>query len=431
MSVIVGGPGTGKTRTVAALVATLLAARPRARIALVAPTGKAAARMGDSIRLIAGQLRALGADRHELADQLDATSASTIHRLLGPLPNGRFRHGRGSPLALDAVIVDESSMVSLPLMVDLFDALTPETKVVLVGDPGQLASVEAGSVLSDIAGPTLDAALAGTAAPSGPLAARISVLTESHRFPIGSAVDRFAGAIRAGDADAALAVLTEPAPTDDRAGVTLTWRAEAGDTPGGADAVRAAALDAARRTVALSTAGDANGALASLAEVRVLCAHRRGPFGVAHWNRRVEQWLATDGPAPRGFYLGRPVLVTANDPANGLFNGDLGVVVADGDDRMVAFPHDATFRRLMPARLESIETVHAMTIHKSQGSEFDHVVVVLPPAASRLASRELLYTAVTRARRHVTIVGSDDALRAAIEHCVVRASGLGDRLWPA
>ncbi len=379
LSVVVGGPGTGKTRTVAALVAMLLAAHPQARVALVAPTGKAAARMGDSLRLVAAQVRELGADRRELADRMEATGASTIHRLLGARPNGRFRHGRGSPLALDAVIVDEGSMVSLPLMVDLLDALTPETKLVLVGDPGQLASVEAGSVLSDIAGPTLDAALAGTPAPRGPLATAISVLTESHRFPIGSAVDRFAAAIRAGDADAALTVLTERSPAGEHGGVGLTWCDEAGDTARGADAVRDVALDPARRTVALSADGDATGALASLAEVRVLCAHRRGPFGVAHWNRRVEQWLAADGPAPRGFYLGRPVLVTANDPANGLFNGDLGVVVADGDERTVAFPHATAFRRLAPARLESIETVHAMTIHKSQGSEFDHVVVVLPP----------------------------------------------------
>ena len=432
LSVIVGGPGTGKTSTVATLLAILLEGDPDIRVALAAPTGKAAARMGESIRAVAGRVRDIGPDHHSLAARMEATGVSTVHRLLGPRRDGRFRHGRSDPLPLDAVIVDESSMVSLPLMVDLFDAIEPTAKVVLVGDPGQLASVEAGSVLSDIAAPTLDSALSGAASPTGPLARSISVLSESHRFPSGSGIDRFAAAVRAGDADAAITVLSEAAHDGLGAsdGVALAWQPQAADTPGGANSIRAVALEPAQRTVALCTIGDADGALASLAEVRVLCAHRKGPFGVAHWNRSIEQWMTGDGTPPRGFYLGRPVLVTANDPANGLFNGDLGVVIADGATRTIAFPHEGGPRLLFPSRLESVETVHAMTIHKSQGSEFDHVVVVLPPAESRLASRELLYTAVTRARRRVTLVGDEAALRAAIERRVVRASGLGARLWP-
>ena len=165
--------------------------------------------------------------------------------------------------------------------------------------------------------------------------------------------------------------------------------------------------------------------------MRVLCAHRRGPFGVAWWNQQFEDWLAGDGVRLVGSYVGRPVLVTANDAIKDLYNGDLGVVVRHEGAASVAFPGAEGPRFVAPARVDAAETVHAMTIHKSQGSEFDEVVVVLPPAESRLATRELLYTAVTRARHGVTLVGGEDALRRAVGNRVVRQTGLRDRLWGA
>ncbi len=476
LAVVVGGPGTGKTRTVAALLALLLDAEttaggPPRRVALAAPTGKAAARMGESIVELSEHVRRSGLpDAAGLADRMAAAEASTIHRLLGSRgPGGGFRHDAARPLDHDVVIVDETSMVSLPLMARLLAAVAPDARVVLVGDPGQLASVEAGSVLGDIAGPALDAAAESRPVPAGPLASCVSVLTESYRFPRSSSVGRFAAAVRRGDADVAIAVLQDPPPAPTGAdigtdtvtaataetpegaavsgAVTLAWHPTGGESAAGADAIRAAAEPASRATVEWARAGDAAAALGALGRVRVLCAHRRGPYGVARWNWQFEQWLGEADVVTRGFYAGRPVLVTANDRANGLFNGDLGVVVvppadpgealagapADGPGRLVrvAFPVSAGVRLVAPARLESVETVHAMTIHKSQGSEFDEVIVVLPPAESRLATRELLYTAVTRARRRVTIVGGEKALRAAIGRRVVRASGLARRLWPA
>lgn len=431
LSVIVGGPGTGKTTTVATMLALLLEADPATRIALVAPTGKAAARMGESITALAGRLRESGIDgAAALADRLAAADVSTIHKRLVWRPDGTFRHRRSDPLAHDVVIVDETSMVSLPLMAHLLDAVRPDARIVLVGDPGQLASVEAGSVLGDISGPAVDAALVGAPAPPGPLAVCVSVLVESYRFPADSVVGRFATAVRAGDADAALSVLAGPVATPGGDGVELRWGPASAESEEGEATVKGAALEGARRTREAAEAGDVEAALDALGEVRVLCAHRRGPYGVAWWNWRFEDWLSGDGPRLSGTHVGRPVLVTANDPLNGVSNGDLGVVVATASGPRMAFADPDGARLLAPSRLESLETVHAMTIHKSQGSEFDEVVVILPPAESRLATRELLYTAVTRARRVVTLVGGEAALRRAIANRVVRQTGLRRRLWP-
>jgi exodeoxyribonuclease V alpha subunit len=213
--------------------------------------------------------------------------------------------------------------------------------------------------------------------------------------------------------------------------VAVRWHRAGVESDEGAAAVGEAALSGARQVLEAAAAGDGEAALAALEQVRVLCAHRRGPYGVATWNWRFEQWLADDGRPVAGWYPGRPVLVTANDQLNDLANGDMGVVVATADGPRVAFTGASGVRLLGPARLDAVETVHAMTIHKSQGSEFDEVVVVLPPAESRLATRELLYTAVTRARRAVTLVGPEAALRRAVERRVVRQSGLGPRLWPS
>jgi len=421
LTVLVGGPGTGKTTTVASLLATLVRADAELRIALAAPTGKAAARLGEAFRQAAQHLP------DHLAPLLASAETSTIHRLLGVQWNSRtrFRHDRHRPLPHDVVIIDETSMVSLPLMAKLLDAVRPDARLVLVGDPGQLASVEAGSVLADVAGPVAEGQSA-----VGPLGGCVSALQYSRRFPPGSPLDRLARAVRAGDAAQALAVLRDPAGEVAGRGA-LRWLALSGADTEAASEIRGLAVPAAMQVHRHAVSGDAAAALTSVESLRVLCAHRKGTFGVERWNARIEGWLATEGMAVRGWYVGRPVLVTANDYRNNLYNGDLGVVVVEGSRSLVAFAGVEGVRLFGSAQLESVETVHAMTIHKSQGSEFDHVVVVLPPADSPLATRELLYTAITRARRQVTVVGDQASIEAAINRQVTRSSGLRDLLWPS
>ena len=439
LAVVLGGPGTGKTHTVATILALVLDGAPeRFRVALAAPTGKAAARMGESITRVASELRASDLpDAARLADRMTEVAAAplTLHRLLGHNPGwGTWRHDRSNPLVHDVVIVDETSMVSLPMMARLLDAVRTDARLVLVGDPGQLASVEAGSVLSDIAAGVVDGTDPDVRPFDRPLADCIVELTDSYRFPRHSPVGRFAAAVRRGDADAALEVLAEPAPVAGSAPdteVTIAWHPLGADQREAVAEMAELALPAVRRLHAAAAAGDADTAMAVLDEQRVLCAHRHGPFGIGRWNRQFEEWLGAAGVRTNGFYAGRPVLVTANDATRRLFNGDLGVVVTVDGVEQVVFGSPQHLRRFAPSQLESVETVHAMTIHKSQGSEFDHVIVILPPVDSRLATRELLYTAVTRARHTVTLLGTADAIAAAIGRRVERASGLAARLWSA
>lgn len=435
VTVLAGGPGTGKTTTVAKILRLLRDAPPRVpeeptspggdssvetrsspRIALAAPTGKAAARLQEAVR------EAGGGD----------VPASTLHRLLGWLPGGRFRHDRHDRLPYDVVVVDETSMVSLTMMARLLEAVRPDARLVLVGDPDQLASVEAGAVLGDLARapgrpePHLDAALAAIGLPGGVVN---GVVTLEHVWRFGGAIAAFARAVQAGDGDAAVALLRGGADgsRDDLEFVET-------DSAAAPDAVRADVVGAGRALAGAARVGDVPAALAALERHRVLCGHRRGPYGVARWSREIERWLAealtpTGGPgsAPHDeWYPGRPVLVTANDYDVGLYNGDTGVVVATADGPRVAFPGRA--EPLAPSRLAEVATVHAMTVHRGQGSQFARVTVVLPPADSPLLTRELLYTAVTRAREHVRVVGAEAAVRAAVARPVSRASGLRHRL---
>jgi exodeoxyribonuclease V alpha subunit len=394
LTVLTGGPGTGKTTTVARLLALLTSGR-RLRIALAAPTGKAAARLQEAVQLEVGKLAP--SDQGALA----GLHATTLHRLLGSRPDtsARFRHHRGNRLPHDVIVVDETSMVSLTMMARLLEAVRPETRLVLVGDPDQLASVEAGAVLADLV--------------DGLGVAKIAALKTSHRF--GKSIGELATAIRVGDADRVVEVLRA-------GGEHIEWI----ETEDPREKLRNVLV---RHAVALRTAavlGDERAALEVLDEHRLLCAHRRGPFGVQHWNRQVERWLTeeTGEPIWSSWYAGRPVLVTANDYGLGLYNGDTGVtVVRDGVLRAVI--GDATFAT---SRLADVDTMHAMTIHKSQGSQADEVTVLLPQEDSRLLTRELFYTAVTRAKDRVRVVGSEAALRAAIERRAVRASGLAQRL---
>ncbi len=428
LTVVIGGPGTGKTATVARLVAVLheVAAaegdRPP-RIALTAPTGKAAARLEEQLRDAAEQLtdRAPGA-----AAALRDVRTTTIHRLLGSrLGSNRFRHDAGNPLPHDVVVVDECSMVPLSLMARLMDALRVDTRVVLVGDPDQLEAVEAGTVLDDLVGPVRDGS-----ATSHPVAAGVVELVEGHRFAADSGVARFATAVLAGDADAAVEVLRDPTLPDVR--LVVPTDPEAGPWSDGLAAVRSAVATAASRAAAAAAAGDAATALDAVLSLRVLCAHRHGPAGVSWWNRAVEGWLREQGvDVYERWYAGRPVLITGNDYRLGVYNGDLGVTVADPDSGRleVALPQGSGVRRLAPARLGAVETVHALTIHKSQGSQFHRVVVVLPPTPGPILSRQLLYTAVTRASEQVVVVATEEVLRHGIGRKVDRASGLRDALW--
>ena len=439
--VIAGGPGTGKTRTVARLLAVLQgrgglqereagesadgAGRPL-EIVLAAPTGKAAARVSEAVRREVAETDL----EPEVAGRLSALEARTVHRLLGFRSGGAsFRHDASNPLTADVVVVDEVSMVSLPLMARLLDAVRPEARVVLVGDPYQLASVEAGAVLGDVVG-TRDGA-----APAA-LAANVVTLDRVYRFDEGSAIGILARAINQGDADAVIDLLRHgPAGT----GAAVQWiRPEDDATVAGVtDQVVAHAAD----LVDVARAGDAATALGLVGRLKVLCATRRGQLGVEDWNRTVERRLRATGRMRSRWSAGRPVMVTANDYLNGVFNGDVGVVVRADPVRaaatgagararrvQVAFEAGGEPRRLDTSRLDRVETQWAMTIHKSQGSEFDHVVVTLPPPPSPILTRELLYTAVTRARHRVTLVATEDAVRAAVARPVARASGLADRL---
>ncbi|MCV7169523.1 exodeoxyribonuclease V subunit alpha [Mycobacterium manitobense] len=403
LTVLTGGPGTGKTTTVARLLALLaeqaaLAGRPPLRIALAAPTGKAAARLLEAVLLEVGRLDQ--ADR----DRLPKLSASTLHRLLRSRPDNssRFRHHRENRLPHDVIVVDETSMVSLTLMARLLEAVRPDSRLLLVGDPDQLASVEAGAVLADLVD-----GLGGRGD------ARIATLVTSWRF--GETIGGLATAIRDGDADRVVEVLRA-------GGEHIAWL----DTDDPGERLRTVLLPQALRLREAAILGNAAVALQTLDEHRLLCAHRRGPYGVQHWNRQVQRWLtdATGEAIWTDWYAGRPVLVTANDYGLGLYNGDTGVAIADGDGLSVAVGP----QMFAASRLSEVDTMHAMTIHKSQGSQAEEVTVLLPPEESRLLTRELFYTAVTRARQRVRVVGSERAVRAAIGRRVVRASGLRQRL---
>jgi exodeoxyribonuclease V alpha subunit len=425
VSVLTGGPGTGKTHTVARLLRLLSdQPGPPPRIALAAPTGKAAARLQESVQ---EQADAVGLP-------VDLT-ASTLHRLLGWRPDSRsrFTHHAGNHLPYDVVVVDESSMVPLTMMARLLEAVRPTARLVLVGDPDQLTPVEAGAVLSDLvhrpaaagaASGLVDGVADGVAdGEAQGVAAGLIIdhrdlddeerrqlrngvvrLRVSHRY--GAAIGGLAEAVRTGDADRVLELLA------DRDGLSLHATTEQLETE-----VRRAGEELR----AAATAGDAGGSLLLLGRHRVLCAHRHGPYGVSYWNEQISRWT---GAAPGEWRAGQPLLVTANDYENQLYNGDTGVVVQTGDGLRAAFSRGAGPELLPLSRLSAVTTAHALTVHRSQGSQYEAVSVLLPPATSAILTRELLYTAVTRASGRVRVIGTAEAVRTAVARQVVRASGL-------
>jgi len=456
VSVVAGGPGTGKTRTVARVLALLDAqataagARPP-RMALAAPTGKAAARLEEAVRDGAASMPVDDAVR----GRLGSLKGLTLHRLLGFNPGNRtrFRHNRLNHLPFDVVVVDETSMVSLSLMARLVEAIRADARLILVGDPEQLASVEAGAVLGDIVGPASRglcmregarvrlAAVTGQPLPvdrRAPAAGAdaaigdgIVVLSKVHRY--GGAIAALAESIHRGDGDGALDVLRQSGTNVEWIDADTDADVRARPTPDVLADVRETAVESGRRVIDAARAGDAGGAIEALGRFRLLCAHRRGPEGVAAWMQHVETWLRAEVAGfttGTDWYVGRPLIVTENDYALQLFNGDTGVVVDGGDGRLVAaFERGGSVAEVSPTRLAAVDTVYAMTVHKSQGSQFDTVAFLAPGADSRLLTRELLYTAVTRAKERLIVVASEGSLRTAIGRPIARASGLGRAVW--
>ncbi|MGD8574001.1 MAG: exodeoxyribonuclease V subunit alpha [Gammaproteobacteria bacterium] len=437
-AVISGGPGTGKTYTVLRLMA--LAADQarsqgrRCRIALAAPTGKAAARMAEAVR--EGKTSLLGTSFESLLEAIP-DEAATIHRLLGYRRNSvKFRHDADFPLTADLVIVDEASMIDLPLMSRLMQAVPEHARLVLLGDRDQLASVEAGTVLGDICSAagtnrfseSLCALLAeaGVKVPAGeapaPVGDQVAVLRTSRRFGQSSGIGRLAAGINAGEDPVAVVA----ALASGRFAPEVAWSRV---TRGALGTRLRQRLESA--LAVLRDAPDPRAALAALGAFRVLTALRGGPFGLERVNRLVEELYCADAGIPAGthWYHGRPVMIRENDYRQGLFNGDVGIAFEGSDGLRVHFEDRAQgLRAFLPNALPAHETAWAMTIHKSQGSEFGRVVIILPDRESELLTRELLYTAVTRAREQVDLWASDIALETAIGRRVRRASGLGDRL---
>jgi exodeoxyribonuclease V alpha subunit len=413
--VITGGPGTGKTHTLVLILALLLELERsrKLRIAVAAPTGKAAARIQDSIRTAKATLALGEAIQAQLPEH-----ATTIHRLLGYMPDAAcFRYNADNLLPVDVVAVDEASMVDLALMAKLFQAIPASARVILLGDKDQLASVEAGAVLGDIC---------SAAASANGLSDCVVQLRKNYRFSQHSAINRLGIALYEARVEEALQILkdADANKTADLASAPLPSRAEL------KEALRTRVIAGFSQSL---QAPDPLAALAALARFRILCAVREGPFGVSGLNQATEAILAEAGMIdPQSpWYAGRPIMITRNEYSLKLFNGDIGILLPDGesDELRAFFPGpDNTLRKFLPLRLPQHETAFAMTVHKSQGSEFDRVLLILPDRESPVLSRELLYTGITRARAGVELWFEPNVFQAALASRGTRTSGLRDAL---
>ncbi|WP_233829368.1 AAA family ATPase [Paraburkholderia sp. ZP32-5] len=499
LTIVSGGPGTGKTTTVVGVLACLLDARADLRIALAAPTGKAAQRMQEALLARAGDLPA------ELAARLPQTSY-TLHRLLGSGPGGRFRHHRDNPLPYDVVVIDEASMIDVAMATHLLDAIAPRTRVVMLGDKDQLAAVEAGAVFAELSArpsltprglrrvalaldideerlvnalpreshrdadglppeaPFVPAGMPETfeSDPSGdlfdsvipdpverteraapqasigdPLADCVVWLERNYRFGLESPIGRLSLAIRNGSASTALDVLRiDPAETCAAALYEDAHTALAERTVARLAAGFAPYADALAAALATDTP-DPLPLFDALNSFRILCATRLGPRGVDQVNAamaaQVRRAAGVTLAVGAQWFAGRPVMVTRNDYALGLFNGDIGIALPGAGDALRVYfrTGDGGLRAVSPAALPPHDTAFALTVHKSQGSEFEHAVLVLPAAFSRVLSRELVYTAITRARERVEVIGARAVLAQAITTPTQRDSGLDARIADA
>jgi exodeoxyribonuclease V alpha subunit len=437
--VISGGPGTGKTTTVVRLLGLLLwrSENRTPRIGLAAPTGKAAARLQEAIRLAKREL--LSDDLAKVPDE-----AATLHRLLGARPDSAyFRHNRDNPLPLDVLVVDEASLVDLALMTKVLDALSPAARLILLGDKDQLASVEAGTVLGDICGSTPGfseawrsrlEALSGESLPVGSQVASrlgnaIVLLKRSYRFDSQSGIAKLATAVNHGRGEEVLRLLASGEFPD------LAWCPV--NSHQDLQARLASRIQQGFRSYLKSIVAHGTPELVFRAfnRFRVLCALREGAAGVVELNRFCELILQSQGllSIRQTWYPGRPVMITRNDYNLQLFNGDIGIALPDptagGRLRVFFQAADGGLRRFAPTRLGEHETVYAMTVHKSQGSEFEHVLMVLPPRYSATLSRELIYTGISRASRRLEICANSQVLQSAVVCGLRRSSGLRDALW--
>ncbi len=438
--IISGGPGTGKTHTVALILALLIeqAGSTRLRIKLAAPTGKAAARLQESLK----QVKA-GMNFPEPVKAQIPEDASTIHRLLGYLPGSTsFRHDTDNPLPADVVIVDEASMVDLALMAKLFEAVPLSARLILLGDKDQLASVEAGAVLGDLCNAGFKRELSrefasdcekstGAKIPTVSaqnaqgLADSIVELHKNYRFSESSRIYQLSQAVNNGDAKQAAAVLGESG--SETQGNSWQHLPKAPDLKAGLKPIVLEHFATAFRCT------DPETALRQIEKFRILCALRQGPYGVETLNRLVEEILREAGliTTDADWYAGRPVMITHNDYALKLFNGDVGVALPDENGSLRVFFHGADGKLVpfLPLRLPEHETVYAMTVHKSQGSEFENVLFILPERDSPILTRELLYTGLTRARQSVQLWLREETFKTAIERRIERTSGLREALW--
>ncbi|MCL2784931.1 MAG: exodeoxyribonuclease V subunit alpha [Propionibacteriaceae bacterium] len=404
-SVIGGGPGTGKTTIVARILAGMAHGRTiPLRVILAAPTGRAAACLEQAV-----------AENLAVCETLDAANFSlhrtqgTIHRILGLKPWGGADHDSSRPLPADVIVVDEASMLSLHLMAQLLDAVAESTQVILLGDPDQLASVEAGAVLGD---------LVSEESP-------VPVARLSHTYRFGGAIADLAQAIRIGDTQSALSIMKQETPQ-------IEWiAADAGSaTPGELARLRHDMTTQGLALLEMGRHGQSLEALETLESHRLLLAHRHGLSGVSYWTALIRQWLCdeTHEVLPHHWYPGMPVLITANDRLMDVYNGDSGVIISDQGSLRLAIPDTQGVRLLAPDMITSLEPLYASTIHKAQGSQYERVSLILPRSSTALLSRELFYTGVTRAKSFLRIIGTEEAIRHAITTEALRASGLSQKL---
>ncbi|WP_137938473.1 exodeoxyribonuclease V subunit alpha [Chitinivorax sp. B] len=428
-TVISGGPGTGKTSTVVKILGALQALHDgRLMIRLAAPTGKAAARVAEAIR---GRKASLPLPAHIITSIPE--QAETLHRLLGPRPESvQFRHHSANPVPCDVLVVDEASMIDLALMAKMVDALPPHARLILLGDKDQLASVEAGAVFGDICSlrtydsmtcqqlaALADVTIEADVVPASRIGNSVMLLQHSYRFDGSSGIGELARLANQGDVLGTITLLQSNRFSD------IKWHESS-------IAQFASRLETRIREgyaaywQTIQTGQGADVVLAAFNRFRLLAATRDGEAGVNQLNRITEQVLR--GSPANGWYAGRPIMINSNDYNLKLFNGDVGITLESPTGLRVWFEAEGGFRSFTPARLPPHDTAFCMTVHKSQGSEFDQIALVLPDAPLPVLTRNLIYTGITRAKQHAEIWGVGASLRSAIEHAPMRASGLTDRL---